>query len=108
MFVGLFADNLGSFANNVGRSAFLFANNVVSKLRCLWVEVPMFAGHNIYPIAGEEKLERLIDRLGVVQAKLYYPSKERNTVLLMSFELPWEELEGIKAVPKGGLREFWV
>jgi|GEM_PF-2999134 len=46
MFVGLFADNLGSFANNVGLSAFLFANNVVSKLRCLWVEAPMFAGCN--------------------------------------------------------------
>jgi len=52
MFVGLFADNLGSFPNNVGLSAFLFANNVVSKLRCLWVEVPMFAGRNNYLLFG--------------------------------------------------------
>ncbi|MCA1991195.1 MAG: hypothetical protein LDL41_03990 [Coleofasciculus sp. S288] len=41
---GSFADNVGLFANNVGRDTPLFANNVGRKMPCLRVGVFLFAG----------------------------------------------------------------
>ncbi len=40
----LFANNMGSFSFNVGRSTLIFADNVVSKTGCLQFLVIMFAG----------------------------------------------------------------
>ncbi|MEM9543140.1 MAG: hypothetical protein AAGA60_27070 [Cyanobacteria bacterium P01_E01_bin.42] len=45
---GSVADNVVSFANNVGLRGFLFADNVVRKMPCLWVGAFMFAGRYNY------------------------------------------------------------
>ncbi|MEM9543723.1 MAG: hypothetical protein AAGA60_30080 [Cyanobacteria bacterium P01_E01_bin.42] len=45
----LFGRSYGLFANNVGLRGFLFADNVVRKMPCLWVGAFMFAGRYTYP-----------------------------------------------------------
>ena len=54
LFVGPFANNVGLFADNVGRRGVLFANNVVPNLSCLWVERFLFAGRYTY-FRGEQR-----------------------------------------------------
>ena len=45
---GLFAINVGSFANNLGPGPPLFALNLGWKSRCLWVRARMFVGRYTY------------------------------------------------------------
>ena len=45
---GLFANDVGLFADNVGLKGVLFAINLVPKIPCLQVEAILFAGRYSY------------------------------------------------------------
>ena len=63
MFVVSFANNVGLFADNVGRSGSLLANNVGRKSSCLWAEASMFAGRYKYLAIGKEEVDAVAELL---------------------------------------------